>query len=303
MIEISILILTRNEAKNIGPCLDAVFSQRSDKSFEVVVIDSSSSDDTLKIANRFPVSQYLIEQQCFHHARTRNYAAGLAQGQFLVYLAADAFPTSSAWLGSIVADFNDPAVGAVYGRHLPKPNSTLERRMVLDTVYGPQKIVKEPSRRQDLGYRYYHFSTVNAAIRKSVWSATQFPEDLKVFEDVGIAKRILDDGWKIVYEPSASVYHSHDHNLRGLFKRYFDMGVVYSRLHLLDEGGKSSMFRAGLRSLRHKVARRNGNDAYREAVTSVLYNAGKYAGFVLGRNEKLVPLALKKRWSAFGLFD
>ena len=116
----------------------------------------------------------------------------------------------------MIANFDDPAVGAVYGRQLPKPGSSLEREDALDALYGEQRIVKDPAHRNGLGYRFYHFSDVNAAIRRSVWEAARFPEDLKVFEDMGIAKRILDAGWKIVYEPEAlclSLPQSHDGRL------------------------------------------------------------------------------------------
>ena len=67
-----------------------------------------------------------------------------------------------------------------------------------------------------------------------MWAATRFPEELKVFEEVGIAKRILDSGWSIVYMPEAAVYHSHDFPFDILFKRYFDIGVVYQRLGILN---------------------------------------------------------------------
>ena len=73
------------------------------------------------------------------------------------------------------------------------------------------------------------------------WAATNFPEDLKVFEDIGIAKRILDRGWKIVYEPAASVYHSHQHTTLGLFKRYFDLGYTFRQLGIWNEGTKASL--------------------------------------------------------------
>ena len=86
--------------------------------------------------------------------------------------------------------------------------------------------MKDPAHRNGIGYRFYHFSDVNAAIRRDIWEAVRFPEDLKVFEDLGIAKQILDRGWKIVYEPEAAVFHSHPHTTVGLFKRYFDIGYT-----------------------------------------------------------------------------
>src|SRR6266550_1246429 len=125
---ISILILTKNEALNIERCLDMVFRQEVKGEYEVVVVDSGSSDCTLEIAQRYPVRGYSIAPEEFHHARTRNFAASLAQGEFLVYLAADALPATTDWLHWLISNFSDPDVAGVYGRHLPKEGSTFERQ-------------------------------------------------------------------------------------------------------------------------------------------------------------------------------
>jgi rhamnosyltransferase len=301
MVETSILIPAKDEALNIGTCLDAVFSQAGVGAFEVIVVDSGSTDGTADIVSGYPVRLYRIAPEEFHHARTRNYLASLAQGIHLVYLNADAFPASKDWLQSLLSNFSDSQVGAVYGRHLPKPGCNLERQTVLSKIYGDEKIIKEPSRKKELGYRYYHLSTVNAALRKDVWQATGFPQELKIYEDVGIAKRILDAGWTIVYEPAAAVFHSDNHSSKGLFKRYFDTGVIYQRLNIWDKGTRSSMFREGWRFMCSKLKARNRNSSAR--AVSVVHDAAKYAGLMLGRNEHLLPLALKRRLSAVRLFD
>jgi glycosyltransferase involved in cell wall biosynthesis len=304
MIETSILIPAKNEALNIRMCLDAVFSQQASTQFEVILVDSGSIDGTPEIVRGYPVRLYSIRPEEFHHARTRNYLASLAQGKYLVYLNADAFPVAPDWLNSLLYNFSDPAVGAVYGRHYPKPDCNLERHVVLATMYGTERIVKEPSRKQELGYRYYHLSTVNAAFRKSVWDSTGFPEELKIFEDVGIAKRILDSGWKIVYEPSAAVYHSDNHSLIPLFQRYFDLGVVWKQLGIWDDTTKSSLFREGWRLLRRKLAVRNGNGGQRSGrFSSLLQDTAKYAGMKLGKNEGLLPLSIKRRMSGVRIFN
>ncbi|HVS88019.1 MAG TPA: glycosyltransferase [Candidatus Acidoferrum sp.] len=303
MSEISILLLTKNEERNIGACLRALFSQKCAEPFEVILVDSGSTDCTLEIARSYPVRIEQIPSEAFHHACTRNFAAGLANGQFLVYLAADALPASNTWLGALIANFADPSVGAVYGRHLPRPGSTLERQDALDAVYGDARLVKDASSRQKLGYRYYHLSTVNAAIRRDVWQATRFPEDLKVFEDLGIAKRILDSGWMIVYEPGACVYHSHQHTTVGLFKRYFDIGVTLKRLDMWNDQARSSMLQDFWGLLKKKVTRFDGNGASRLVGASIRQDLAKSAGIFLGLNEHYLPLALKRRSSAFRLFD
>ena len=304
MIETSIVIPAKNEALNIHACLEAVFSQVADTTFEVILVDSGSTDGTPEIVKGYRVRLYHIAPEEFHHARTRNYLASLAQGRYLVYLNADAFPASPNWLNSLLSNFSDSSVGAVYGRHLPKPDCNLERQTVLSTVYGDDKVVKEPCRKQELGYRYYHLSTVNAAIRKNVWESTGFPENLKIYEDVGIAKRILDGGWKIVYEPTAAVYHSDNHTSSGLFKRYFDLGVIWGNLGMWDNSTKTSLVRDGLQLLSRKlrVANRNGcrpSPRFR----SIVEDTAKYAGLMLGKNERFLPLSVKRRMSGVGLFD
>jgi rhamnosyltransferase len=305
MIEASILIPAKDEALNIRSCLDAIFSQETNTEFEVVLVDSGSTDDTPEIVSRYPVRLYHIEPQEFHHARTRNYLASLARGsKYLVYLNADAFPASPNWLNCLLSDFSDSSIGAVYGRHLPKQDCNLERAVVLATMYGDQKIVKEPTRKRELGYRYYHLSTVNAAFRRDVWEATRFPEKLKIYEDVGIAKRILDGGWKIAYEPTATVYHSDNHKLLALFKRYFDLGVIWKELGIWDETTKSSLVRDGLQLLRRKLRGQNGNGWARPPrFTSLIQDSAKYAGLMLGKHESLLPLSIKRKMSGAQLYN
>lgn len=302
MVETSVLVLAKNEEQNIPQCLDAVFSQRLDSDFEVVFIDSGSSDRTIELAKQYPIQFHQIPAEQFHHSRTRNLAASLARGKFLVYVAADAFPASPTWLQALLDNFKDNSVKAVYGRHLPKPGSKMERQHALGSLYGPDRIVKDVASRDRLGYLYYHFSTVNAAIRREVWEATKFPEDLKVFEDIAIAKQILDRGWTIVYEPNASVMHSHDYPASVLLRRYFDIGVVYGRLGIWDANSKSSIRKAGLKKVFSKVgALRQGE--VRSAAQALWNDAAKASGLVLGRNERLLPRFVKRKLSSFKLFD
>jgi rhamnosyltransferase len=303
VIEISIIIPTKNGAKDIGACLGAVYSQRDVGQVEVLVIDSGSTDKTLEIVRRYPVRLEQIPAETFHHARTRNYAARLAKGEILVFLSQDAIPASNLWLAALVRDFKEPSVGAVYGRQLPKPESGLERRSAFAALYGEGRIVKMPMDGAGLGHKYYHFSNANSAIRRSVWAATLFPDDLKVFEDVGIAKRILDSGWSIVYEPEAAVYHSHDFPLKILLRRYFDIGVVYQRLGIWNNQSRASLWSDGWRGFQDKLSLLLKRGTPHGTGSSIIKDIGKYAAIQLGRNERIFPRAIKKKLSLYGLFD
>ena len=286
----------------IGECLEAVYSQEGVGRVEVVMVDSGSTDGTLEIARKFPVRIVEIPAQDFHHARTRNYAATLATGKYLVFLSQDAIPANCSWLKVMLQNFADGAVGAVYGRQVPKAGSTEERHEALNTMYGSQRVVKDASTKQSLGYRYYHFSDANGAIRREVWEATRFPEELKVFEDLGIAKKILDAGWHIVYEPEASVVHSHNHTTVELFKRYFDIGYTFQRLGIWNELTQNSMMQEVSKLVRKKL-RGNGHGTRSAAVGRIGTDVAKSAGFWLGVHERYLPVAVKQRLSAHRVFS
>jgi rhamnosyltransferase len=304
MISFSILILTKNGGDEFIRCLESVYNQTEIARSEVIVVDSGSTDGTLEVLERFPVQVHQISPETFHHARTRNMIASLAKAENLVFLSQDAVPSSNSWLQAMADNFADPAVGAVYGRQLPKEGSSLERQDALDAVYGAQRVVKDPARRNGLGYRFYHFSDVNAAIRRSVWQMTKFPEELLVFEDLGIAKRILDGGWKIVYEPQACVFHSHHHTTLGLFKRYFDIGYTLRDLHIWNEQNtRSSLVRDAGRLLANKLRRIGVRGGARRASFGILQDIAKSAGLFLGLQQAYLPYAVKRHLSAHNICD
>lgn len=302
MVALSVLLLTRNGASDLERLLPALYGQQQVDPYEVIAVDSSSTDGTVRVLRRFGVRVLQIPWENFHHSRTRNLAAMQAQGSILVFLSQDAVPTSDLWLSKLVANFSDPKVGAVYGRQLPRSESMAERQDTFDVVYGAKKIVKDPAHRNGLGYRFYHFSDVNAAIRRDIWEATRFPEDLKVFEDLGIAKLILDRGWKIVYEPEAAVVHSHQHSTVGLFKRYFDIGYTLKKLQIWDTPGtKKSIFRDAWKMLKGKIAGRHG-DGQQQASEGIQQHVAKSFGLFLGINQAWLPHALKRHLSAYRVF-
>lgn len=304
MPEVSILIPTRNEGRNIAACLDAIFAQQCAFDFEVVIADSGSDDDTLTVVRRYPVRIHALPSASFYHyAKKRNQAASLVNSSYLVFLSADAVPTSQQWLEHLISSFSDPLVAAVYGRQLAKSSATLERQLTLESVYGEQRMVKSSADQERLGFRYYHFSTVNAALRRSVWRELPFPEDLKIFEDVGIAKRILDAGWKIVYEPRAAVFHSHNHDAAGLFRRYFDAGVVWRQLGIWNKTTRASLMREGWRLVRNKLTSNATASRRSDVAPALARDLAKCSGLLLGLHEHWLPMAVKRRASGFGLFD
>ncbi len=95
---LSVVILTKNNGTTIGKVLQQIQAQQINDPFEIIVVDSGSSDDTIKKVSQFNVKFYTIPPGEFGHGRTRNLASGYATGDYIVYLSADAIPANGKWL-------------------------------------------------------------------------------------------------------------------------------------------------------------------------------------------------------------
>jgi rhamnosyltransferase len=125
-----------------------------------------------------------------------------------------------------------------------------------------------------------------------------------MFEDLAIAKQILDAGWKIVYEPEAPVFHSHHYTTVQLFKRYFDIGYALKRLEIWDEPEtRTSMSRDFRKLVRKQLSRGSGTGMRHRVHAAIGQNFAKSTGLVLGAYERFLPLALKRRFSSYGIYD
>ena len=99
---VSIVILTKNGGKNFESCITAIYQQTTDFPFEVIVVDSGSTDCTLEYIKGYPIRLYEIKPHEFSFGPTRDYAFGLANGQFIVTLSQDVVPANREWLSKLV---------------------------------------------------------------------------------------------------------------------------------------------------------------------------------------------------------
>lgn len=222
----SIIIPTKNGGPRFERTLKAIFENSLDGGFEVIVIDSGSTDGTVDIVRRYPVRLYEIPPHEFGHGKVRNYGARLSEGEFLIFLSQDAIPASNIWLSSLIASFNnDINIAGVYGRQLPDGDNPMETFFLLNT-YGERYEVKSlPSHTDMPSLRDIFFSNVNSAIRKRVWHDIPLSESVNMSEDQDWSKRTLLAGYKIAYVPDAAVYHSHNYGIISIFKRNYASGI------------------------------------------------------------------------------
>ena len=77
--------------------------------------------DVEALAAPFPGAEVVnLEQADFDHGGTRDWGAGLSDGDYLLFLTQDALPADAYLVEHLAAAFRDPAVKAAYARQLPK---------------------------------------------------------------------------------------------------------------------------------------------------------------------------------------
>jgi rhamnosyltransferase len=299
---ISILIPVRNGGSELARCLEAIASQRIDEDFEVVVVDSGSTDGSPDLARRHGARVHEIPASEFHHGTTRNVAAGLARGEILVWTTHDAYPEDDRWLERLTAPLRapEPGVGGVYGRQIAHHDATPPERYFLDFLYGPVGRTQRAASAAELTMETTLFSNANSAMPRHLFDRFPFAEDVLIAEDQDWSRRVLLDGHALVYEPRAVVRHSHAYTLFTGFRRFFESGVAGDRTFLA--GGRQAhgaLRRRAIAYARGEIGWLVRNGDARWIPYACAYELAKFAGLHLGVRHERLPLWLKRRWTRY----
>ena len=195
--KVSIIIRTKNEERWISNCLDKIFNQNY-KNFEVILADNCSTDKTVIKAKKYPIK--LIKIKNFLPGRAINDAIKISSGEIIVCLSAHCIPVDNHWLKRLVHPLKDKKIAGVYGRQEPLPYSSDFDKRDLLLLFGLDKKIqsKDP-----------FFHNANSAFLKKVWKKNQFDEKTTNIEDRIWGSQVINQGYKIIYEPKASVFHFH----------------------------------------------------------------------------------------------
>jgi len=226
---VSVLIRCKNEEQDIGACLQSVFSQKY-PSFEVVVVDSGSTDGTLAIIKNFPARHYHIPPELFTFGYSLNYGIERCRGEYIAILSSHALPSSDLWLGEIVDPLKkNTHLAGTMGPELPKADCNIYDKHFLSEHYrdAPLKVPVTP---------FMHFGNANSCIRRSVWERIGFDEALSGAEDWSWQLKVEKLGFSFEFAKNASVYHSHNETFCGIAKRtrinYFAVDKYQKRSYL-----------------------------------------------------------------------
>jgi rhamnosyltransferase len=250
--------------------VEAIRVQEAPFAFELLAVDSGSTDGTLEFLRRQADRTLTIPPASFDHGLTRNAGLADARGEYVVLLVQDAEPVGRSWLTALIDPLTrDPRIAGTFARQQPRPGAgAIARRQLEGWVAARlERRVVSLDREEFEGLAPLErldrcaFDHVCAAVRRSAWHRHPY-RATPIAEDVEWAREVLLAGYRLAYVPEASVLHSHD---RGARYEYARTWLLHHRLHSLFGVETIPTRRALLRAVASTVAAhlawRRGSDS------------------------------------------
>jgi O-antigen biosynthesis protein len=291
---VSVVIPVKDGERYLAELLAALAIEAPD---EVLVIDSGSSDRSTEIARAAGVELLEIEPAQFGHGATRNLGVERTRGELICFLTQDATPCPG-WLEAYREAFTlEARVGAAYGPHLPRPDTSPMIARELTEFFATFTPDGGPTiqRAGDAAF----LSNVNAAYARACWEQLRF-RDVAYAEDQAFGRDLLAAGWLKVYVPAAAVLHAHDYGAIEFMRRYFDeyRGLREATGHVEPFGvlATARQVRAEVAGDRRWAAAQqglSGPQLARVAARATVHHGGRRVFSALGSRAESIPAPLR----------
>ena len=248
---VSVIIPNKDEKETLQTCLEMLEKNTGYQNFEIIIVENNSTTDEIfryyKELSGNRKIHLLRWGKEFNYSAINNFAVAHAKGEYLLFLNNDVKSINSDWLEEMLGVCQRPEVGGV-GAKLIYPDNTIQHAGCVIGMGGiaGHMFVDMPADRT--GYLHkasllQDMSAVTAAcllMKKEVFEqAGGFTEELAVaFNDVDLCLKVRKNGYLIVYDPYAKLYHM-ESKTRGAEDskekvRRFQTEIEYMRCHWID---------------------------------------------------------------------
>ncbi|WP_379944615.1 glycosyltransferase family 2 protein [Marinobacter sp. LM1] len=297
-LRIACIVPTFNGRDDLERLLDSMESQTTQ--FDLLIVDSSSSDGTGELAQRRQLcgevkELVVIAGAEFNHGGTRQKMVNdFPDYDVYVFLTQDAYLEDKDAIRNILTPLADSSVGAVCGRQLPHYDANPLAQHARFFNYPPVSRVKSKDDIPVLGIKAAFISNSFAAYRReALQEVGGFPDHVIFAEDMYVAAKMLLAGFKVAYAGDACCRHSHNYTVSEEFRRYFDMGVFHSREPWIRQefGGAGG---EGLKYVKSELEFLGLRRCYLWP-GALLRNAVKLIAYKLGQRERKLSVRLKSK--------
>ncbi len=277
-IPVSIIIPTYNAGKEFENLVLMIKTQTANIR-QVLVIDSSSTDETVNIAQKYGFAVEIIKKSEFGHGKTRQYALEKVKTEIVVFLTQDALLYDEFSIENLVRCLiSDEKIAAVYGRQMPYENTGILGKFARLYNYPPISKINNFDDRKIRGLKTAFLSDSFSAYKRMPLNKIGGFPDVNFGEDTFVAAKLLMNGYKTAYCADAKVYHSHCYSLLQDYKRSKEIGQFHKQEKwLLENFGKAEGegFKFVVNEAKYLV--KNGKFYY--LPIAFLHNAVKYLGY------------------------
>jgi len=216
-VETTVIMRTKNSSDIIAQTLKALFSQKY-TDFELLVVDSGSTDDTLEIVSTYPHKLIKVKPEDYHPGKVLNMAIKQTNTPFIVFLNSDTVMLTSDTLKTLINTQNQDDVDAVFSRQIARPEAKPWVRKDYEIAF--------PNNTKSPDWMFY--SIPLASMKKTAWELIPFYTQTWASEDTKWGYDAKEQGLNVIYEPKAMVMHSHNYNFKQIFNRKYVEGEADS---------------------------------------------------------------------------
>lgn len=213
---ISFVIRTLNEGLYLRTTLESIFSQNN-KNFEVIIVDSGSSDNTKDIANEFNCNLIHINKEDWSWGRALNLGISHTIYENICIISGHCILTSHDFIDVAFNLLEEAQV--IYGKQVPINGLDPFEEYELSLWYPSGKNISNTELIKN--GKGVGVSNACCILDKNIWLEFKYDEKLQSMEDAEWAYRIAINEKEICYSPLLSVYHSHKFNPDYTYRKWY----------------------------------------------------------------------------------
>jgi Predicted glycosyltransferases len=267
---------------------------------KILVVDSSSNDGTVEIAQRLGAETVVIPKSEFNHGTTRELARKRLGTDIVCLLTQDAYMVDKYSLERLVAPIVDKRASIAYARQIPHKGAHFFEAFARNYNYPEHSHVRSIDDTDKYGVFTFFCSNSCAAYSNAALDEIGGFNHVLLGEDTVATAKLLRKGHKIAYAADALVHHSHRYSLWQEFNRNFDTGLARKGYaHLLDcSEGDSKRGLDYMKSMLKRLAKEQPH----LIPYALAHGFFKWSGYQIGKRSTNAPIAFKKALSSQKFF-
>ncbi len=219
--QLSVIIASYNSEKTIEDCLKSLENQKTDKNFEIIVVDSATDGTATFVEKKFPeVRLYSFSERKFC-GDARNFGISVAKGKIIAFIDADCRADKN-WVDKILKSHESPypAIGGAIANGNPESYIGWAAYFCEFSLWMPRIhcMWMDDIAGANMSYKKNVFEKYGNFIEGTYCSDSDFHW------------RLRKDGFKLRFIPSILVSHYNIDNLWLFLRHEFFHGLCFARV-------------------------------------------------------------------------